>query len=374
MTEEGVEGGGLRRKLTGPPRLLLGRTRTRSSGEDRPDPKGMEISGETSARCSDAAEESKDLETHHNPVGGGQKRSDRWWRRFFSAALWVRKKEARKGLDKPPEEVPLRGDKGGEVVFKEEKFHMRRIFRRFRTSSTDQQIPSKSRDRNTPRSLQKKLQKFFIRGGKRQSVPMKAMEATKVEEDRFAAELIEQQKKETDGTDGTLEATTVPTEMKDQLMEDLASQGPEPPTDTPEEDLPHAGHESEMIQPADITQVLVQVVSSEEDKVFCSSEVTVDLHAPLPTEEKTPQASRPSHPSTNGPSIQIEVCPPEEMEEDTCWGVCSSSENHLFFLLGFHHSEQQLVQMARSLVRTAMAAAVDQVTREQQRDAASGCR
>uniref|UniRef100_A0A1A7XN57 Uncharacterized protein n=1 Tax=Iconisemion striatum TaxID=60296 RepID=A0A1A7XN57_9TELE len=370
MTEEGEERGGLRRKLTGPPRLLLGRTRTRSSGEDRADPQQMEISGETSARCSDAAEETKDVETHHNAAGAGPRRRLRWWSRFSSAALWIRKKEARKDLEKPPEEVPLRGEKGGEVVFKETKFQMRRMFRRFRTTSADQQIPSQSRGRTTPRSLQKKLQKFFIRGGKRQPVPTETTEDTKVEEDQFVSELIEQKE-----TDGTLEAVTIPAEMKDLLMEDVALEDPQSPTETPEEDSPDPGGEPELIQTTDINQVLVQLVSSEEHKVFCSSEVTVDLHDQLPYEEKTPQASQPSQPATNGPFIRIEVCPPsEETEEDECWEGCSSSENHLLLLLGFHHSERQLVHMARSLVQTAMAAAVDQVTREQQRDAASGCR
>lgn len=73
---------------------------------------------------------------------------------------------------------------------------------------------------------------------------------------------------------------------------------------------------------------------------------------------------------TNGPSIHIQLVPPDddvqEEEDEERWQDGSAPENHLcLLLLGSQHSELQLLHTARRLVRAAIGAALDQLSREQ---------
>lgn len=80
--------------------------------------------------------------------------------------------------------------------------------------------------------------------------------------------------------------------------------------------------------------------------------------------EKTSSAAL--RPPTNGPSIHIQLVPPDDEEDEERWQDGSSPENHLcLLLLGSQHSELQLLQTARRLVRAAVGAALDQLSREQ---------
>lgn len=107
-------------------------------------------------------------------------------------------------------------------------------------------------------------------------------------------------------------------------------------------------------------------------KVFSdSADAGSFLHKKLQSSFQTFSSSLQGN--ANGPFIRIELCPQEreEEEEEECWeGSSSSPYPHLIqlilHLLGFDHSEQQLLQMAYTLVRAAVNAAVDQLTREQQ--------
>ncbi|KAI3363996.1 hypothetical protein L3Q82_001592 [Scortum barcoo] len=160
-------------------------------------------------------------------------------------------------------------------------------------------------------------------------------------------------------------------------MEEPAESPDETPTEeqpvcdvsVTEEDLTYA--DSEVVEgPKDTNKDSVkdqeEVLSSDADGVLdadqlsapsTSSHHTSELHC----EEGTDQIQS-LQPSTNRPSIRIELVPPDEDEEEERW----ETPNHLLLLLGFEHSEWQLVQTARSLVQAAMNAAVDQLTREQQ--------
>lgn len=82
--------------------------------------------------------------------------------------------------------------------------------------------------------------------------------------------------------------------------------------------------------------------------------------------EKTSSAAL--QPPTNGPTIHIQLVPPDEdalEEEEERWQDGSSPENHLcLLLLGSQHSELQLLQTAHLLVRAAIADAINQLSRE----------
>lgn len=84
--------------------------------------------------------------------------------------------------------------------------------------------------------------------------------------------------------------------------------------------------------------------------------------------EKTSSAAL--RPPTNGPSIRIQLVPADndaqEEEDEERWQDGSSPENRLcLLLLDSQHSELQLLQTARRLVRAAIGAALDQLSREQ---------
>ncbi|XP_023203353.1 ribosome-binding protein 1-like [Xiphophorus maculatus] len=201
-----------------------------------------------------------------------------------------------------------------------------------------------------------KLQKFFIRAGRRRFVPPGHEEDTVLGTDLCAS--------------GLAEIPEGPPQV--QMFCYQAEHLPEEPEPTAEMADPEDGPVP--VQMAQINQVLVRDVSSEEDEVLFDSELVVDLHDQpkfqFPPEDKTVQMSVPPQPSTNGPSIRIQLCPPddsaqEEEEEEEGWVGVASAESHLLHLICSDPTERQLQQAARSLVRTAMTAAVDQLTGEQ---------
>ncbi|KAM4529396.1 uncharacterized protein V3H82_027565 [Fundulus diaphanus] len=363
---------GLKRKPTGPPRLLRGRTRTRRAGEDRPETKLTGSSEETLAACSD------ELTCRGRQNGAcGRRRRRRWWSRLSSAVVCIRRHQEDNGSAvSAPEGAPQKDDgvllQDREESRKTDLKKMRNILKIFTTSPDVQQHPDLSRTSKPAPSFQTKLKKFFVRAGKRRSDPLGNVEDMKVEEDPCVSEASE--------LPGGHSVVLQQTEHQE------AAKEPEPPQQTTAKDLENG---SDMFQAAHVNQVLVRDVSSEEDEVLFDSELVVDLHDQPPFElsfEKIVQESRPLQPFTNGPSIRIELYPPddipqeEEEEEDECWEGVSSSENHLLHLVSFDHSERQLLTTARSLVRTAVTAAVDQLTREQQNNGNSilqepqGCR
>ncbi|XP_016517624.1 uncharacterized protein LOC107833305 isoform X2 [Poecilia formosa] len=383
MATEDGERGGLRRKPTGPPRLLLGRTRTRSTGEEtKPEPAG---NGEETSAVSD------DQTACRGRQSAAGKRRRRWWSGMSSAVGCIRRQEdgeasppegalqrhedgeasppegalqrPEDGEESPPEgalQRPEDGEAGppegalqrqedheagppeGALQRHEKTGKMRNVLRRF--------VPL--RKKSSP-WFQTKLQKFFIRTGRRRSVPPGHEEDAVLGTDPCAA-----------GLAGILEG---PPQV--QMFCYQVKCLPEDPEPTAEMTDPEDGP----VQTAHINQVLVQDVSSEEDEVLFDSELVVDLHDQpafkFPTEDKTVQMSVPPQPSINGPSIRIQLCPPDdsaqEEEEEEGWVGVASAESHLLHLICSDPSERQLLQAARSLVRTAMTAAVDQLTREQ---------
>lgn len=354
--------GALKRKPAGPPSLLLDRTRTRSTKENRSESKQEENPEETAAWCSAAGPERAD-ELACRGRHRSNKRS-RWWSWFSSTVLCIRKKkEVRNSLESPSEgelqklETVPQNDGGDN---KETKVKMRKVLRRFITSDV-QQAQNQSPGDKSAKSFQEKLQKFFIRGGRRQSDSLGHLEDTRVEKN---------QSKPNKETDGSLEAIVVTAEVKVQLMATQVAEGPEPLTETPEEVLTRT--EPDTVQTVHKNQTPVEVIS-EDNEVLSDSQVLVDLHELLQSvvhhEEKTTQTSRSDEPSMNGPSIRIEACPPEDFTQETeeeIWDNISPSENHLHLLFGLDLSERQLLQTARTLVQTALSAAMDQLSREQQ--------
>ncbi|XP_014910825.1 uncharacterized protein LOC106961541 isoform X3 [Poecilia latipinna] len=385
MATEDGERGGLRRKPTGPPRLLLGRTRTRSTGEEtKPEPAG---NGEETSAVSD------DQTACRGRQSAAGKRRRRWWSGMTSAVGCIRRQEdgeagppegalqrpedseesppegalqrPEDSEESPPEGALQRpedseagppegalqrqedseaGPPEGALQRHEKTRKMRNVLRRF--------VPL--RKKSSP-WFRTKLQKFFIRTGRRRSVPPGHEEDAVLGTDLCAS-----------GLAGILEG---PPQV--QMFCYQAKCLPEDPEPTAEMTDPEDGPVP--VQTAHINQVLVRDVSSEEDEVLFDSELVVDLHDQpafkFPTEDKTVQMSVPPQPSINGPSIRIQLCPPDdsarEEEEEEGWVGVASAESHLLHLICSDPSERQLLQAARSLVRTAMTAAVDQLTREQ---------
>ncbi|XP_074471440.1 uncharacterized protein LOC141755963 [Sebastes fasciatus] len=362
----------LKRKLTGPPRLLLGKTRTRSEGEDRPEARTnkMENSGgdesspkhsaeltetantdgvnvENARGCCEAAEEDDDITNR-------RRNRCKWWRRFSPAVVCNRKqkKDVDKGSAKQQSGVPVPPEGALQETDTEGKrrFNVRTwpTFKRFLTSSSAQRTHKHRRDGDGEHSLtfRKKVHSFFTKGQKSRSsgVALENIEdEMKSEEAPWSsvAQVDEPTDVHSDGTAGGPEVVTV-------TVEERAAESPDgTQVSVTEEDVTDAGG-SETIQ-------------TDTNKVPDPPEVFID------------QLSQSLQPSTNGPSIRIELFPPDD-DEDEEEEECFSSENqnhhpHLLLLVGFDHSERQLAQTARSLVRAAMNAAVDQLTREQLSDA-----
>lgn len=451
VTEDGedvqrAEKATLKRKLTGPPRLLLGKTRTRSVSEDRHEArtkKDRMENTESSPKYSAPVESHTAELTETNnmdkevlsvvniessggccgAVGEDYEIRDtkanrcRWWRRFSPAAVCNRKQktDVTKGLEKrqsdgsvPPEGALQDTDAASlnnteenteKVSEGKRRFNMRLwpAFKRFLTSSDVHQTHELKRDfvekdgDKPSMNIRKKLRKLFTKGGKSRSsgVPLENMEdSTRCEEAPCSsvAQIDEPAELLSGVTVGCIEVVTA--EMSVQLTEEPAESPDETPTkeqlvcDTSgtEEDLTDAADRSDAIQtdskvvegPTDTNKDLKEVVSSETEVVLDADQLSARTTSPqdaseLHYEEKTDEtASQSLQPSTNGPSIRIELVPPDDITQEDEEEECSGNQNHLLLFLSFEHSELQLVQTARSLVRAAVNAAVDQLTREQQ--------
>ncbi|RVE55928.1 hypothetical protein OJAV_G00230990 [Oryzias javanicus] len=273
----------------------------------------------------------------------------RWCHRFSSAVVCMRRSKG--SLKKPQEELKtasldeVEGDR--EMVFKVNKrFNMRTKFSRFLTSNIACRSLKRSGDKNGSkalRSLPGKLRRFFMIREKRRSITQENVENKRVEEDPGGFD--------------------VQADESIQLQEAIA-----PPQST-EDDI----RKKSQTGPQDVdnltnNRVSVHVESPEED--FCDSvKVVVDFGDQQSSQQKTNQTNSWSlQSSINGPSIRIELCPPvqEDEEEEECWASGSYSSHVLHLPGGFNPSERQLHHTARSLVQTAMTAAVDQLTREKQ--------
>ncbi|XP_054879983.1 uncharacterized protein LOC129354529 [Poeciliopsis prolifica] len=384
MAAEDRERGEPKRKPTGPPRLLLGRTRTRSTGEEtKPEPSGNEE--QTSA--------GSDKQTCRGRQSAAGKRRRRWWSGLSSAVDCIRRQEDSEasppegalqrqedsgasppegalqrqedGEAGPPEgalqtqedseagppegalqrqedgeagppEGALQRQEDGEAGPPEgalqrhgETRKMGNVLRRF--------VPL--RKKSSP-WFRTKLKKFFIRAGRRRSVPLGHVEDTGPESELCASGFSQTPEGLPQVQMFCSQAGRLPGELE-----------PTAEKVDPEDGPPSVVH---------LNQVLVRDVSSEEDEVLFDSELVVDLHNQFqfPPEDKTVQTS-----------IRIQLCPPDdsaqEEEEEEGWVGVASADCHLLHLTCSDPSERQLLQAAGSLVRTVMAAAVDQLTREQ---------
>lgn len=403
----------LKRKLTGPPRLLLlGKTRSRSVGdrpEARTDKHKTAGQDESTAKLSAAAEtDSANMDFCEVNAESSRGRCDaagegddirnrkvsrrRWWGRFSPAAVCNRKqkKDVEESLEKkrnvPPEgalqetedntEENRKGTKGKGFCMRAWPMVVHR--------TCEQKRDFVKKDVDEPlMTFRKKMLNIFSRGGKSRAsrVPLENTEdTTRCDEVPWSPVAPVVEPAELDVTAESLEVVTVAAEMSLQLTES--------PDQTPTEEqlVCDVGvrDRSETVQtnnevvggPTVPVKGLMKAISPEKDQVFCDSSRVV----PDAADQRSTWTSSSQQPSkgettfhalqlsTNGPSIRIELVPPdddskEEEEEEECWEASSSSENHI--LLGFEHSEQQLLQTARSLVRAAVNAAVDQLTREQ---------
>ncbi|XP_062292812.1 uncharacterized protein LOC133997255 [Scomber scombrus] len=343
----------LKRKLTGPPRLLLlGKTRTRSVREDRSEvrdkPDGFSLKSSAAAAAeSDAA----DVEEEASPVcdvtGESADVTDRklkrrrWWRLLLCFRTKSSKKQ--RSDEFPPAEGALQE---AEAVDTEEK---KTTFKRFLTSANARRA-AEQRDEKPSATLRKKLRLFLSR-------------SSPTNEDVAAGD--EPAGLETATTDPGQEVVTSIAEINVQPSEDTTSPD-EPLTEERRVSVAAATDQSEIVQtdPANANELPVDL--NEVDEVSCDA-------AELESDEE-------AQPMNNGPavilnsSIRIQLVPPDDIteqeEEEEFW---EGNQNHLLLLFGFHHSELQLLQAARSVVRAAMNAAVDQLSREQLREPL-GCR
>lgn len=314
----------LRRKLTGPPRLLLpSRTRTRRTDRHKTRTNNIESSqvkidqdvssavheGNSRGRC-EAAEEGDEV------IRNRRAKRHRWWRRFTPELECVRR-QRRKDEHVPPEELlHVRHDTAPQVRKDEEK---RGVV-----------AARRSRFKVKTWSRIRRMQDFLSRGWrKRRRSTVEEMEET-------------QQSEEVECPPGglTIEGSVeVTVEVSDK-----------PPGGVQTCDLKKEEEEKE--EKGEQTDD-----APEEDVVVLSSEGSdcTSSHFLLP----------------NGPSILIQLVPHDEGtlddEEDEVWELSTSSEkqNLLLLLLATEPGERQLLQTARSLVRAAMSAAVDQLSREQ---------
>lgn len=369
----------LKRKLTGPPRLLLGKTRTRSVGEDRPeartnrDQTGNESSAEADADAAELTETEMNVDVSSGvTVEGSRGRCGaageddditnrklnrrRWWRRFAPAVVCSRKQKTniQESLEKQKNDRPATAeealqetDAASEEDTENSSKGRRRfngtawtVFKRFRTSSNARRGFVEKDGDEPSTTFQKKIRNIFSSGGKKRSsgVPLENMEDTA---------RCEAPPRSAGAPVGSLQVVTV------QLTE-------ESPDETPAEDqqLCDAGDGSETVRTDGED---VKDANNVKDEVCCVSTAVV-----LDAEPET--TSQYLLPPTNGPGIRIELVPADDVtqeEEDRrVGGPALVNQNHL--LLSFDHSERRLVQTARSLVRAAMNAAVEQLSREQQ--------
>lgn len=406
---------GLKRKLTGPPRLLLGKTRTRSEGEDRSEAKTdtvdevdeLSLKSATQSEITDLTEtpdvdeevlsavKAESYRGRQKVTGDIRNRKvnrRRWWRRFSAVVVCTKrqKKNVEGSLEKQ-ETVSVNHTEGNREG----------TFRRFQTSSDDRTREQSrafvekegnkplSDDAKPSRTLQKKLRRFFTRSGRSRS---SAVPPETIEDEApcsFGADVDKQTQPQSEKVLCPphhqvckpirlfISETVTVTASEDQA----SAQSPKQlrgVINHREEDVTDAADGSGTNQmdsdgeTADSAPFgrIVEVVSSDRDQILSTDVLNGDEERSSEVHnEKTPQQLQPS---TNGPFILIQLVPPDDSslqdeEKEDCWqGRSSENQNHLLRLLGFEHSEQQLLQTARSLVRAAVNAAVVQLSREQQ--------
>lgn len=337
----------------------------------------------------------------------------RWWRRFSPAAVCNRKqkKDGEERSEKQtndsgvPPEVALQEAGTSALDTKEEesadgakgkrRFNVRTwsMFKRFQTSSYVRTSHEEKTDDKPSRSLRKKVRMFFSRRRRNRlsGVRLENMENTTLCEEAPCspvAQVEEPSELHDDVADDSVEVVTVAAEVSVQLTEQTAA---DPQVCDISDDVNRSEpiqNDSEAVGDTNVVPVEDLMEAAEKDKVSCDTATVVLDTDDYPSSSTTSsqQASErlceektTSHclqPTNNGPSIRIELVPRYDISQDDNEEECSEdfssdNHNHLLLLLGFEHSERQLHRMARSLVRAAMTAAVDQLTREQQSD--SGC-
>lgn len=340
-----AESVGLKRKPRGPLNmLLLGKTWSRSEGEEPPE----EVENETTARHSDTAvergadlKEGSGLEGETPPTGNCRghcrnRRRCRWWRRFSSELICVRR--IKKKVEKRPEEQQQDSEVEPQSLDKRANKRAWPKFRKSRSSSYQQREEVQGEAQKTPH-------RFFIRGRNR----------------RPQEDMVEVGVAQTD----TVQATVIVETSVEAAQDRAATESPGEPAagEMYEEGKEHRPETFQRVGEVD------DITVGRPLEVFSdSADAGPFLHKKLQSSFQSSSSSLQA--PANGPFIRIELCPQEkeeEEEEEECWEGSSSSQNHLILhLLGFDHSEQQLLQMAHTLVRAAMNAAVDQLTREQQ--------
>ncbi|XP_074541500.1 uncharacterized protein LOC141802012 [Halichoeres trimaculatus] len=304
----------LRRKLTGPPRLLLPK-RTRTKRTDRHKTNNNESSqkktdkdvlsaveeGSSRGHCEAAAED--------DDITNRKVKRRRWWRRFTPELECVRGQRT-KDEDVPPEgALQETHDPTPKNTDEEEK--------------SEEAKAGRSRFKVKTWSKIRRMRDFL----KRRRSTVDEEEAQQIEEGKCSPHGLT-----TGGSvEVMVEVSNEPPRAERVKTFDLKEEGEaEGQTDdAPDEDL----------------------------EVLPSTEET----------NRTPS----SFLCSNGPSILIQLVPPDEAtldgEEDEVWELSTSSsenQNLLFLLLTSEPGERQLLQTARSLVRAAMRAAVDQLSRE----------
>ncbi|XP_068199311.1 uncharacterized protein si:dkey-1h6.8 [Antennarius striatus] len=376
----------LKRKLTGPPRLLLGKTATRTA-EDKPETTMSDDVGINSTDSTNEPTESTDVvlsAVEVETTRGTNRR--RWWRRFSPVVVCYRK--SRKHLESletpegdggvPPKGAPREKEDTTEGKGARGKWAlMARGWPKFKRRPTKPDGTSEVKDgEESPKTFRKRMRKFFSRRGRSRflSVPLVDVEGVATCEE---AESSPTGLPPDWSPDGSGEAVTV--------AADVSVRPHESPDGTTAEPQPvHAAAAAEDDSADDaITSDMIRIEVAEDldlpvPELLAVSPPVNDgaqlliATAPPPPDVKASDGttSRCLLPSANGPFIRIELVPPDDVtqeEEEEPWegSLASETHNHLL-LVGAEVSERQLLQTARSLVRAAMNAAVAQLTREQQ--------
>ncbi|KAM7368442.1 hypothetical protein PAMP_014656 [Pampus punctatissimus] len=317
----------------------------------------------------------------------------RWWRRFFLVVICFRrqtkdeKSSAKQQSHKspPPEGVLQQVDavllNNMNTEENTDTKGKKTAFKSFLTSSNIRRNPEQTREEKPSLTFRKQLQMFLTRR-RRSRLSLENMEDMRMSEEapHLSVTQVEEPADLQNGvTDWSPEAVMVTAEMNVQLSEETTGSDESPTEDVMEEEARGAAKESEFIQTDSVSVVTVVANTNEVpvDVVFSlTTKVTSETDDHLSSEEASEVPAETNvQPTTNGPatllysSIRIQLIPPdnitEEEEGEECWEVSFSSENQNHLLLGLHHTERQLLQTARSVVRAAMNAAMDQLSREQ---------
>ncbi|KAM7396036.1 hypothetical protein PAMA_007356 [Pampus argenteus] len=358
---------GLKRKLTGPPRLLLGKTRTKSPGEDQPEARNKPNRTDAGRDESSLKHSERDEPTEASST-----------EKEASSEVKVESCEVtdQEGVLQQADAALLNNMNTEENTDTKGK---KTTFKSFLTSSNIRRNPEQTREEKPSLTFRKQLQMFLIRRG-RTRLSLENIEDMRMSEEApclSVTQVVEPADLQNGVTDYSPEAVMVIAEMNVQLSEETTSLDESPTEDVMEQEARDAAKESEIIQTdSEVVTVVANTNKVTVDMVFSSTtEVTSDTDDHLSSEEVSEvPAETNEQPTTNGPatllnsSIRIQLIPPDNItveEEEECWEGSFSSENQNHLLLGFHHSERQLLQMARSVVRAAVNAAMDQLSREQ---------